>query len=154
MTVLHYLTNAHDSYDYGCTRTLLRGVKDKHGNKYRLIAIDQNPDRGSFCRTQVARYSSGLHTTIDCAEDSDMSYYGAPPLCIMLDEAAEVDRRLTNAAMISTVREARDAGVEGAALLKVRYLAQAAAAALTDAAPLSPNARYLCEVALGLVEPA
>lgn len=90
MTMLTYhFTTAPDSYDYGCTATLLAALPDV--DRWRLIAIDHNPDAGSFHETQIPRYQSGLYVTVQ-ADSHDAAERGLPSV-----EALGINLSLLNA---------------------------------------------------------
>jgi hypothetical protein len=90
-TEIAVLTTAPADYDYTrVTRTLLTGVKDRHGTTWRLVAIDQDPDLGTFGQNQTMRYGSGLHASHDLSADEEpLGYLGLPDLELLLACAAD-----------------------------------------------------------------
>lgn len=95
----YHFTAAPDSYDYGCTSTLLPVLPNV--DRWRLIAIDHHHS-GSFHETQIPRYASGLYVTVD-AGSVDAAERGLPTL-------AELDIDTTGLqARYQLQRAARDA---------------------------------------------
>jgi hypothetical protein len=150
------LTRAHRSYDYTrVTRELLTGVVDKHGEHWRLVQIDTDPELGTFGANQVDRYASGPYATIELDELSSDDYLhllGLPGRDNLVAQARAHHDAEVRAAVHAVCAEDDPEAV-------IRDLARAVALILMiDAHPadnpetieLTPTTRHQLRAALGL----
>lgn len=84
MSTEYWLTNAEESLDYSYCRTVVRGLGDKYGKKWRLIAVS---DSSRFEGYQLPRYSSGLRCAYKVgSEGADfLQLQSADEIAIMID---------------------------------------------------------------------
>jgi hypothetical protein len=172
-TEIAVLTTAPADYDYTrVTRTLLDSVEDKHGTSYRLVAIDQDPEQGSYGRNQTERYGSGCYASVTFDPGSYRKGLGFPSLDMLLVQAqAKHDAELRDAtrAVFQTGRQAfevaavdkHSSALEDTTMAHLHDLARAVALILmVEAHPdnnpetvkLTRMTRYQLRAALGLEE--
>jgi hypothetical protein len=147
-TEIAVLTTAPVAYDYTrVTRTLLDDVEDKHGTSYRLVAIDQDPEQGSFGANQTARYGSGCHGSVTFEPGSYRKGLGLPSLDALLIQArAKHDAELRDAA-----RAATDTGALARAVALI-LMVEAHPTNNPETVKLTRMTRYQLRAALGLEE--
>lgn len=167
-TEIAVLTTAPSAYDYTrVTRELLTDVLDKHGTPYRLVAIDQDPSRGTFGVNQCDRYGSGLYAAYtirtldrDLDGDLDLSALGLPTLdALLIQASAKHDTEIRGAVRALAARRL-DANPRNDGEVLANLARAVALILMIDAHPstnpedvrLTKMTRYQLRDALGLEE--